>query len=37
MKKYEVEGHLPSFLPDGKEWKLTWHDEFDGPELDRSK
>lgn len=37
MKKYEVEGHIPSFLPEGKNWKLIWHDEFDGPELDRTK
>ena len=37
MKKYEVEGHAESYLPDGKEWKLIWHDEFDGTELDREK
>ncbi len=37
MKKYEVEGHAESYLPDGKEWKLIWHDEFDGTELDTSK
>ena len=37
MKKYEVEGHVPSFLPDGHEWKLVWNDEFDGTELDESK
>ena len=36
MKKYEVENHEPSMLPDG-EWKLVWSDEFDGKELDRSK
>lgn len=37
MKKYEVEGHEPSYLPDGTNWKLVWSDEFDGPELDRTK
>ena len=36
MKKFEVAGHEPSFLPDG-EWKLVWADEFDGTELDRTK
>ncbi len=29
--------HKPSLLPSGKHWKLIWHDEFDGTELDRSK
>jgi len=24
-------------LPEGKEWKLVWHDEFDGKEIDDSK
>lgn len=37
MKRYEVEGHVPSFLPEGYEWKLVWNDEFDGTELDESK
>ena len=37
MKKYEVEGHVPSYLPEGRNWKLVWNDEFDGPELDTSK
>ena len=37
MKKYEVAGHVPSYLPDGKNWKLVWSDEFDGNELDRTK
>ena len=36
MEKFEIEGHEPSFLPDG-EWKLVWSDEFDGTELDRTK
>ncbi len=36
MKKFEVNGHEPSFLPDG-EWKLAWSDEFDGTELDHTK
>ncbi len=29
--------HKPSLLPSKKTWKLVWHDEFDGTELDRSK
>lgn len=32
MRFFEVEGHEPSFLPDG-EWTLTWADEFDGDKL----
>ena len=36
MKKYEVENHVPSYLPDG-EWELVWSDEFDGNALDESK
>lgn len=36
MKKYEVENHEPSLLPDG-EWNLVWSDEFDGTELDTTK
>lgn len=35
MKKYEVAGHEPSFLPDQDEFKLVWNDEFDGTELNR--
>jgi beta-glucanase (GH16 family) len=26
-----------SNLPSGKQWKLVWHDEFDGTQLDRTK
>ena len=37
MQKYEVEGHEPSFLPDGKKWKPVWSDEFDGDRLDTDK
>lgn len=37
MKIKEFEGHRPSFLPEGKEWKMVWNDEFDGTELDKSK
>ena len=29
MKKFEIENHKPSYLPEGK-WKLAWSDEFDG-------
>lgn len=36
MKKFEVQGHEPSYLPAG-EWRLIWSDEFDGTELDRTK
>lgn len=32
-----VDDHEPSMLPSGKQWRLVWHDEFDGTELDRSK
>ena len=31
------EKHVPSLLPEGKRWKLVWHDEFDGDTLDLSK
>ena len=27
----------PSLLPQDKQWKLVWHDEFDGPCLDETK
>ena len=37
MKKYEVEGHEASYLPEDKNWKLVWADEFDGTELDKTK
>ena len=37
MKEYIVENHEPSLLPEGKEWKLVWNDEFDGNELDTTK
>ncbi len=36
MKKFEVENHVSSFLPEGN-WKLVWADEFDGKKLDESK
>lgn len=36
MNLFEVNDHEPSFLPDGS-WSLTWADEFDGAELDRSR
>ncbi len=29
--------HVKSMLPEGKKWKLVWHDEFDGDTLDRTK
>lgn len=37
MKRFDVENHEPSFLPEDSEWKLVWADEFDGTELDRTK
>ncbi len=37
MKEYKVENHVSSFLPEGKNWKMVWNDEFDGTELDRTK
>lgn len=37
MKKFEIENHAPSFLPEDSQWKLVWADEFDGTELDRTK
>ena len=37
MQEYKVENHESSFLPDGKEFKLVWADEFDGTVLDRTK
>ncbi len=37
MKKYQIKNHAHSLLPEGKQWKLVWSDEFDGTELDRTK
>ncbi len=37
MKKFEIPGHEPSFLPEGIDFTLVWNDEFDGDTLDRSK
>ena len=37
MQTYHVDGHADSLLPEGRNWKLVWADEFDGTELDRSK
>lgn len=34
---FAVLGHAPSYLPDGKRWKMIWNDEFDGDRLDGSK
>ncbi len=36
MKKFFVDGHEPSILPEG-EWSLAFSDEFDGDTLDESK
>ena len=32
-----VEGRAPSLLPEGRSFRLVWHDEFDGTALDESK
>lgn len=37
MKEFKVKNHESSYLPEGKEWKMVWNDEFDGTELDRTK
>lgn len=37
MTEYKVENHASSYLPEGKNWKLVWSDEFDGTKLDESK
>lgn len=37
MKEYKVDGHESSLLPENKNWKLVWEDEFDGTELDLTK
>lgn len=37
MQKYDLTDHAPSFLPEGKKWRLVWHDEFDGDTLDETK
>ena len=37
MKTFQVNQHADSFLPEDKNWKLVWNDEFDGTELDHSK
>lgn len=37
MKEYKVEGHVSSYLPEGRKFKLVWSDEFDGTELDKNK
>lgn len=37
MKRFVLKDHADSFLPENKAWRLVWHDEFDGDELDDSK
>ena len=32
-----TDAYIESNLPEGKNWKLVWSDEFDGTELDRTK
>jgi L-ascorbate metabolism protein UlaG (beta-lactamase superfamily) len=33
----ELPVHVPSLLPPDRNWKLVWHDEFDGETLDTTK
>ena len=37
MQFFDVEGHARSLLPEGRQWRLIWADEFDGTVLDRNK
>ncbi len=37
MQTFEVAGHAPSLLPEGKRFSLVFADEFDGDTLDRTK
>ena len=37
MQTFKLDNHADSFLPESKNWKLVWNDEFDGTELDTSK
>ena len=37
MKPFQVKDHAESWLPEGREYRLVWQDEFDGTELDTSK
>ena len=37
MQTFKLDNHADSFLPENKNWKLVWNDEFDGTELDTSK
>ena len=37
VESVTVPGAAPSLLPEGREFSLVWHDEFDGASLDMSK
>ncbi len=37
MQTFHIEGHEPSLLPEGMQWKLSWADEFDEKTLDSDK
>ena len=37
MKKFDIPGHEPSYLPDEGAFEIVWSDEFDGDTLDRTK
>ena len=36
-EEFPVDGHAPSLLPEGHEFRLVWNDEFDGDRLDETK
>ena len=36
-KQETVPGKAASLLPKEKKWRLVWHDEFDGAEIDKTK
>ncbi len=37
VKTKTLPGEAESYLPAGKKWKLVWHDEFKGPNIDKTK
>ena len=37
IKTTIFDDEAPSYLPAGKKWKLVWHDEFNGKEIDKTK
>ena len=37
VKTKTISNEAESLLPAGKKWKLVWHDEFNGKEIDKTK